>query len=261
MLRMVVASVLVGVVHAAAQPLPAVPNAPDVWYVRGMAHDDNSPPRRHTNATAIFILLVACSGGAKHEQHEQHEHHGEMPHRFENADQWAKVFEDPTRDAWQQPDRVLAALELSPTLTLADVGAGTGYFAVRIAPLVKEVIATDIEPDMIRFMNERAAREGIKNLRAIVTPPDDPQLANVDRVLVVDVWHHLGDRRAYAKKLAAALAPGGFIAIVDFKLDAKHGPPVKHRLPPDAVIEDLRAAGLDAKVALELAEQYVVIAR
>jgi hypothetical protein len=95
----------------------------------------------------------------------------------------------------------------------------------------------------------------------VVTPPDDPQLANVDRILVVDVWHHLGDRRAYAKKLAAALNPNGFVAIVDFKLDAKHGPPPKHRLAPEAVIADLRAGGLDAKVALELTEQYVVIAR
>lgn len=209
---------------------------------------------------AVLALLAACSSGAKQQPHE-HEHHGEMPHRFENADQWAKVFEDPTRDAWQQPDRVISALELSPTLTVADVGAGTGYFAVRIAPLVKEVIATDIEPDMVRYMNDRAKREKLPNLRAVVTPPDDPQLANIDRILVVDVWHHLGDRAAYAKKLAGALKPGGFVAVVDFKLDAKHGPPPKHRLTPEAVIADLRAGGLDAKVALELAEQYVVIAR
>jgi hypothetical protein len=83
----------------------------------------------------------------------------------------------------------------------------------------------------------------------------------VDRILVVDVWHHLGDRRAYAQKLAAALAPDGFIAVVDFKLDAKHGPPREHRLAPEAVIADLEAAGLHAVVALELAEQYVIHAR
>jgi SAM-dependent methyltransferase len=208
---------------------------------------------------AVLVLsLVACSGGSK--RPEQH-HEGEMPHRFENADQWAKVFEDPTRDSWQQPDRILQALELTPALTVADVGAGTGYFAVKIAPLVKEVIATDVEPDMVRYMTERAAREKLPNLRAVLTPTDDPQLAKIDRVLVVDVWHHIADRPAYAKKLAAALNPGGFIAIVDFKLDAKHGPPRKHRLSPESVVADLRAAGLDAKVELELTEQYVVIAR
>ena len=211
---------------------------------------------------ALVLLLVACSSSpAPKQQAPSHQHHGGMPHRFENAEQWAKVFDDPKRDAWQQPDRVIAALELGPSMTVADVGAGTGYFAVKIAPLVKEVIATDVEHDMVRYMEDRATREGIKNLRARHTPPDDPMLANVDRVLVVDVWHHLGDRKAYAKKLAAALNPGGFVAVVDFKLDATMGPPKQHRLAPEAIIADLADAGLDAKLALELTEQYVVIAR
>jgi SAM-dependent methyltransferase len=212
-----------------------------------------------------IALLLACTSPRPQPQQHAHGHHahGGMPHRFENAEAWAKVFDDPARDAWQEPDRVVASLALDKTMTVADVGAGTGYFAVRIAPLVAEVIATDIEVDMARYLTERAAREGHANIRAITTPPDDPQLApgSVDRILVVDVWHHLGDRRAYAQKLAAALAPDGFIAVVDFKLDAKHGPPREHRLAPEAVIADLEAAGLHAVVALELAEQYVIHAR
>jgi SAM-dependent methyltransferase len=221
---------------------------------------------------ASLVLVAACGGsgsgprapGHAHPPDHAHDHrHGAMPHRFEDAEAWAKVFDDPARDAWQEPDRVIASLALDKTLTVADVGAGTGYFAVRIAPLVAEVVATDIEADMIRYMTERAAREGHANLRAQLTPPDDPQLAAgaIDRILVVDVWHHLGDRRAYAQKLAAALAPGGFVAVVDFKLDATHGPPPEHRLAPEVVIADLAAAGLDASVALELSEQYVVHAR
>jgi cyclopropane fatty-acyl-phospholipid synthase-like methyltransferase len=213
----------------------------------------------------VLALVIACGGpkpaSPEHSHDHSHDHHGKMPHRFEDADRWAKVFDDPARDAWQQPDRVIAALELAPTMTVADVGAGTGYFAVRLAKVAAEVIATDVEPDMIRYMNERAQREGVTNLRAVVTPPDDPQLQPVDRILVVDVWHHLGDRVAYAKKLAGSLKADGFVAVVDFKLDAKYGPPRKHRLPPDAIIADLQAAGLDAKLALELPEQYIVIAR
>lgn len=186
-----------------------------------------------------------------------------MPHRFADADAWAKEFDDPSRDAWQEPDRVIAALELAPEHVVADVGAGTGYFAVRLARVVTagEVIATDIEPDMVRYMTERAAREGLGNLRAVTTPPDDPQLHDVDRVLVVDVWHHLGDRAAYARKLAAALRPGGLVAIVDFKLDTAHGPPREHRLAPQVIIDELAAAGLPAKVEAELPEQYIVIGR
>jgi SAM-dependent methyltransferase len=207
----------------------------------------------------------ASSHGAAAEHAGHHgDHHGGMPHRFEHADEWAKRFDDPARDAWQQPDRVLEALALSPAMVVADIGAGTGYFAVRLARAVPQgsVIATDIEPDMVRYMTERAKREGLANLRAVATPPDSPELApsSVDRVLVVDVWHHLGDRAAYAKKLAEALRPGGRIAIVDYKLDAKRGPPPKHRLAPEAIAADLRGAGLTVEGApLDLPEQYIVI--
>lgn len=205
-----------------------------------------------------LVALVACGSSPKHHDHA---HHGGMSHRFENAEAWAKVFDDPARDAWQEPDRVIASLALDQKMRVADIGAGTGYFAVRIAPLVAEVVATDVEPDMIRYLQQRAERAGHANLRAVATPPDDPRLeaGRFDRILVVDVWHHLGDRRAYAEKLAAALVPGGFVAIVDFKLDAQHGPPAKHRLAPEAIIADFAASGLRASVALEL--QYVIHAR
>jgi cyclopropane fatty-acyl-phospholipid synthase-like methyltransferase len=187
-----------------------------------------------------------------------------MPHRFESAELWAKNFDNPARDAWQQPDRVLAVLELGAGMTVADIGAGTGYFAVRLARAVPDgqVIATDIEPDMIRYMTERAAREGLGNLRAALTPPDDPELpaAGVDRILVVDVWHHLGDRAAYARRLAAALRPGGKLAVVDFRRESTHGPPPEHRLAPEQVVGELRAAGLATSVlATTLPEQYIVI--
>lgn len=215
----------------------------------------------------IAAVLIGCGGASTptpaHEPKHDHAHHGAMPHRFENAEAWAKKFDDPARDAWQEPDRVIASLALDPKMTVADVGAGTGYFTVRLAPLVAEVVATDVEDDMIRYLQERARREGLANIRAVKTPHDDPALAanGFDRILVVDVWHHLGDRRAYAAKLAAALEPDGFIAIVDFKLDAKRGPPPKHRISPEALIADLEAGGLEAKVALVLTEQYVIHAR
>jgi cyclopropane fatty-acyl-phospholipid synthase-like methyltransferase len=222
----------------------------------------------------IAFVLAGCGGGARETAapHEatagdaQHEHHhdGGMLHRFENADEWAKVFDDPARDAWQKPDTVIAALDLSPAMVVADIGAGTGYFSVRLARGVPDgrVIATDIEPDMIRYLKQRATREHVPNLEAVLTPPADPQLAkaSLDRVLVVDVWHHLGDRIAYARALANALRPGGRIAIVDFKLDATHGPPPEHRLTAAQIAADLTAAGLTASVSsVVLPEQYIVI--
>jgi len=198
------------------------------------------------------------------ETHDGGHHAGGMPHRFEKADEWAKDFDNPARDAWQRPDLVLAALDLRPRMLIADIGAGTGYFSVRLARAVPDgqVIATDIEPDMIRYMTERAAREHLPNLRAVQTPPDDPQLApgSLDRILVVDVWHHLGDRPAYARALARALRPGGKLAIVDFTLTSSHGPPPQHRLSPDQILAELRSAGLTASVSsTTLPEQYIVI--
>jgi ubiquinone/menaquinone biosynthesis C-methylase UbiE len=187
-----------------------------------------------------------------------------MPHRFEHAEEWAKQFDDPSRDAWQEPDVVIAALRIAPGQAIADVGAGTGYFTVRLARAVPDgqVIATDIEPDMVRYLGERARREGLANVTAVLAGGDQPNLApgSVDRILIVDVWHHVADRARYAAGLAAALRPGGRIAIVDFTQEAHHGPPPQHRLAPDQVISELRAAGLTASVSpVRLPEQYIVV--
>ncbi len=224
-----------------------------------------------------LAVLTACGGSPPpaspmpapaHAEHAGHSHAdhtgGGMHHGFTKADDWVQVFDDPARDAWQQPDRVVAALALTPAMTVVDIGAGTGYFTVRLARAVPQgqVIATDLEPDMVRYLDERAKREGLANVRGAVTPADDPQLApaSVDRILVADVWHHVDGRPAYARKLAAALKPGGALVIVDFKLDAKRGPPAKFRLAPATVIAELAGAGLTAKVAFELEDQYVITA-
>lgn len=193
-------------------------------------------------------------------------HHG-MHKEFKNAEEWAKVFDDPKRDEWQRPDEVVALLELKPAMTVADVGAGTGYFVGRLAKAVGPsgfVIATDVEEDMIKYLDQRAIKDSWSNVRAAQVPYDDPGLsaASVDRILIVDVWHHVSDRPAYAKKLAAALRPGGALAIVDFEKSAKQGPPPEMRLEPKAVADELTAAGLTAEIATEkLPDQYVVIAR
>jgi protein-L-isoaspartate O-methyltransferase len=122
-------------------------------------------------------------------------------HAFADAAAWSKVFDDPARDDWQRPGDVLRAMELEPAMTVADVGAGTGYFSVRLSRVVPrgEVIATDIEPDMVRFLSERARREGRTNLRAIQGTAGASGLAarSVDRILVVHVWHHLAPGKRF----------------------------------------------------------------
>jgi SAM-dependent methyltransferase len=228
----------------------------------------------HVHVHVLVLVLGGACGGAQPQPQSQpqpgehagsHDHHGGMPHRFEHAEDWVAAFDDPARDAWQKPEQVLAALALSPEMIVADVGAGTGYFTVRLARALPrgQVIATDIEPDMVRYLGERAAREHLANVRAQLSGPDVARLdpASVDRILIVDVWHHIADRPRYAASLAAALRPGGRVAIVDFTQSATHGPPKHHRLPAASIVADLRTAGLDAALAAtELPEQYIVVA-
>ncbi len=187
-----------------------------------------------------------------------------MHHDFSDAAAWAKRFDDPSRDAWQKPAEVVQLLALTPGLTAVDVGAGTGYFGRHVAqPLGSsgKLLALDVEPNMITFMKDRFAKEGLTNAEPRVCPTDSTGLpaSSADRILIVDTWHHIERRTDYAKHLASVLRPGGFVLIVDFTLETDKGPPAKHRLPPEDVVKELAAGGLQASILPEtLPDQYVV---
>ena len=125
------------------------------------------------------------------------------------------------------------------------------------------MLAVDVEPDMVRYIRERAAREHLDNVRPVLASVDDPMLPaqGVDRVLIVDTWHHIPSRSAYVAKLRAALAPGATITLVDLTRDAPFGPPREMRVLPDSLVGELRAGGLAADlVELGLPYQFVVMA-
>ncbi len=190
-----------------------------------------------------------------------------LVHRFEHADQWAKEFDDPARDAWQKPAEVVASVHASAGMTVADIGAGTGYFEPYLSRAVGPsgtVLAVDIEPDMVRYLRERAVREHIDNLRAVLGEVTDPKLPahGVDRVLIVDTWHHVPGHAAYLARLRDALAPGGTVTFVEFTLDSPHGPPREHRISPEALAQEVRDAGMTSEpIDAGLPYQYVITAR
>ena len=167
-------------------------------------------------------------------------------HRFSGAEKWAQVFDDPQRDAWQKPHEVIQALALKPDAVIADIGSGTGYFAARFANMAPKgrVYGVDTEPDMVKYLAERAKREGLKNLTAVTGAPGDPRLPEkVDLVILVDVFHHVEDRDRYFRRLRDSLKPDGRIAIIDFRMDSPNGPPKSARIAPDRVKTEMKGAG------------------
>jgi predicted methyltransferase len=167
-------------------------------------------------------------------------------HGFHDAEKWARVFDDPARDAWQKPHEVIQALALKRDARVADIGAGTGYFAARLAHRVPDgkVYAVDLEPDMVKHLAERAEREHLANLAAIRGTPDQPNLPEpVDLALLVDVYHHIDDRVRYFDGLRTSLRPGGRVAIIDFRMDAAEGPPPATRIAPARVKAEMAKAG------------------
>lgn len=184
-------------------------------------------------------------------------------HSFGDAKSWTRVFDDPARDAWQKPHEVIQALGLAPNAVVADIGSGTGYFSVRLAHFVPDgrVYGVDTEPDMVKYLADRAQREGLANITAVQGTPGDPRLPEkADAVIMVDVFHHIAAREQYFRKLRDTLKPGGRVAIIDFNASSQMGPPKSGRIAPDRVKAEMNQAGYTlVKEPAFLPNQYYLI--
>ncbi len=202
---------------------------------------------------------------AKKKHHAHAGHHGKGHHHsFADAEKWSKMWDTPERDAWQKPDAVVAAIGLAPNAVVADVGAGTGYFSMRLAKAVPQgkVLATDAEPDMVEFLKNRAAKEGLANVTPVKADPVDPTLPEkADVVFLCNVYHHIDARTAWFGKLKASLKPGGKLVIVDYRPEWEgHGPPKHARVTPDQIAAELKPAGwVEASRETKLLERQYVI--
>ncbi|MGV3624781.1 MAG: class I SAM-dependent methyltransferase [Archangium sp.] len=201
-----------------------------------------------------LLFLAACAAP------NQHRHHS-----FDDANAWAQSFEDPSRDEWQKPAEVIAALNLPKSARIADIGSATGYFSTRLAKAVPEgkVYGLDVESSMVEYLDARAEKEGIGNLTAQLAAFDDPKIPEpVDLIIVVDTYHHLDARKVYFAKLAEKLKPDGRIVIIDFKRESKMGPPADMKVGPEAVRAELEAAGYKLATSHDfLPEQFFLVFR
>lgn len=188
----------------------------------------------------VFSLLFAAGGAAFAQTPHTHQHD------FKGAENWAKVFDDPARDAWQKPHEVIQALKLKPDAVVVDVGSGTGYFATRFAHMVPKgrVYGLDTERDMVRYLDERAKKGGLKNLSAKQVKPGEAALPEkADVVVLVDVYHHVESRERYFRQLQSSLKPAGRVAVIDFRMDGPVGPPASERIPAEQVKAEMTKAG------------------
>ena len=159
-------------------------------------------------------------------------------------------LEGPDRDQWQSPERIMDALGVGEGVVVADLGAGSGWFTIRLAERVGPnglVYAEDIQSQMVDSINRRVQRLGLKNVRTVLGRPNDPGLppSSMDAVLIVDSYHEMEQQVALLKNVARSLRPNGRIGIVNFTKDGGGpGPAVEDRVDPERVIADAQAAGL-----------------
>lgn len=178
---------------------------------------------------------------------------GQVPHQHHppSSGEYAKVLEDPSRDEWQKPHEVVMALGLKATDVVADIGAGTGYFARRFANHASKVYAVDIDKELLAIIQKNAP----PNLTAVLAAPDDPRLPeqSVDLIFFCDVLHHIANRAAYYPKLVKALKPGGRVVVIDFyKKPLPVGPPESMKLSEKEVIAEFQKAGFALRKRLDI---------
>ncbi len=175
--------------------------------------------------------------------------------------------QDEERTEWQNPELVLKVLGDLKDKTVADVGAGSGYFTFKIARTAKKVIALDIDPNSLEYINNQKAIVGswADNIEARLTPPDVPNLldAEADIVLIVNTYGYIPNKDKYLIRLFQGLKSGGKLVVVDFKSgEIPVGPSDEHKVSAVELQKSLLLAGFNnlASDLKSLEFQYIITA-
>jgi ubiquinone/menaquinone biosynthesis C-methylase UbiE len=211
--------------------------------------------------TALLLTALLAAAPTAEHGHDRDRHQNPK-----NLDAYIAEQESPTRAAWQKPEEVLDALAIAPGQTVCDIGAGPGYFALRIGKRVGpagRVFAVDVEPKILDVLRARIEKAGARNVTPVLGLGDDPLLPPraCDLVLIVDAYHHFPDRPKYLRRLTALMRPGGRLVNVDWhKRETAIGPEQSHRVAREEFLADAGKAGL--RLAAEhkfLPHQYFLI--
>ncbi len=233
--------------------------------------------------TAFIITFFLCFGcknnhhvsdtdqvkgnGHEHYEDKQSKHSSANEHmRRSSVKDLIERFESPERDAYQQPQKVLEYLGDIQGQTIMDIGAGSGYFSVKLAEKGATVIAADVDDEFQEFLKNRIVKNNLKNIETRKIPYDSPNLKEkeVDMVFIVNTYHHIENRPKYFAKVKKGTKSNGELVIIDFfKTEIPVGPPVNHKLSIDVVVNELKKAGytsVNVNVDL-LPYQYIIKAK
>jgi predicted methyltransferase len=195
-------------------------------------------PTRRTLLVIFFVFLIVAAPNIRPQTPATPSHPTSTPYAGDLS-----IFEQPGRDKRLQIDRVMDLLHLKPGSTIADIGAGSGWFSVRAARRVApngRVIAEDINPKAIAYIQQRAQREHLANIVPLLGTPDDPKLApdTLDAALMLKVYHEIAHPALVLANLRAALKPGACFGIID-----RNGNGADHGLKESIVRAEVEHAG------------------
>lgn len=226
----------------------------------------------HKNLSILIIVVLLISCGGKQDEVQQNNipegKNTAVTERVSPTQERLQAdIEDPKRTEWQNPDLILQRIGDMTNKTVADIGAGSGYFTFKIAREAAKVIALDINPKALEYIDSQKeiVGEWSKNIESRLTPPDVPNLLDgeVDIVLIVNTYNYIPNKEIYFPRLLNGMKPGGRLVIVDFKKgDIPVGPSDDYKIEASRVKSFLRKSSF-RKIDIDeksLQYQYIITA-